>query len=31
MNAALREIARMTTEYLLAFETREPFLEGTIL
>jgi len=31
MNEAFREIARMTTENLLAFETREPFLEGTTL
>jgi len=28
---ALREIARMTIEDLLALETREPFLEGTKL
>lgn len=31
MNEAFREIARLNTENLLGFETREPFLEGTIL
>ncbi|QDU29271.1 hypothetical protein ETAA8_43780 [Anatilimnocola aggregata] len=31
MTDMLREIARMTTDNLLALETREPFLEGTTL